>query len=149
MSPTPRNGARSVLPVFVVCWLALIADGYDLYVYGATVPGFVGPSGWGVDKATAGLVGSFALVGMLIGSLAAGLLTDRFGRRRMLVAAIGTFSVFMVACALAPNFAVFAILRFGACLGVGGLLPTAVAVATMAPPAITVIGPVAGLTPQG
>lgn len=126
--PTPTR-AHSALPIFLVCWLALLADGYDLYVYGATLPGFIGRAPWNVDRATAGLVGSLALVGMLIGSLAAGVLTDRFGRRRMLVAAVATFSVFMLACAFAPTFTVFGILRFCACLGVGGLLPTAVAVA--------------------
>ena len=32
-----RTAPRSALPVFVTCWLALLADGYDLYVYGATL----------------------------------------------------------------------------------------------------------------
>ena len=128
-----RTAPRSALPVFVTCWLALLADGYDLYVYGATLPGFIGPQNWGVTREQAGLVGSLALVGMLIGSLAAGVLTDRFGRRRMFAVSVATFSAFMVACALAPTFAVFGVFRFLACLGVGGLLPTAVAVASGIP----------------
>lgn len=131
-TPDPRDPhatPRSALPIFLTCWLALLADGYDLYVYGATLPGFIGPQNWGVTREQAGLVGSLALVGMLIGSLAAGVLTDRFGRRRMFAVSVATFSAFMVACALAPTFTVFGVFRFLACLGVGGLLPTAVAVA--------------------
>lgn len=125
----PTTAKKSPLVVFVICFLGLLADGYDLYSYGATVPGFLKDPQWGIDKATVGTVGSIALVGMLIGSLIAGLLSDRYGRRKLFLASIVVFSVFMVACSLAPSFAVFAVFRFLACLGLGGLLPTAVAIA--------------------
>ncbi|UOQ56708.1 MFS transporter [Leucobacter allii] len=125
----PRTRPRSTFPIFLLCWLALVSDGFDLYVYGATLPGFLGPENWGVTPPQAGLVGSFALVGMLIGSLVAGMLSDRIGRRRMLAASVACFAVFMLACALAPDFAWFAVFRFLACLGIGGLLPVAVSMA--------------------
>ncbi|RBP62798.1 AAHS family benzoate transporter-like MFS transporter [Brevibacterium sanguinis] len=115
--------------ILLLCFLALLADGYDLYVYGATLPGFLGNPEWGVTKSLAGTVGSIALVGMLIGSLAAGTLTDRWGRRRLLLASLATFSIGMILCALAPDFTWFAVFRFLTCLGVGGVLPTAVALA--------------------
>jgi MFS transporter, AAHS family, benzoate transport protein len=113
--------------VFVLCWLGLLADGYDLYVYGATLPGLIGPSPFQITPADAGAVGSLALVGMLLGSLVVGTLTDRLGRRRIFVAALALFSLAMLACALAPSWELFALFRFVACFGVGGLLPTAVA----------------------
>lgn len=122
-----RGAIRSTVPIFLICWLGLVADGYDLYVYGATLPGFIGQEPWNVTAATAGAVGSIALVGMLCGSLAAGTLTDRLGRRRLFLSSLALFSAAMIACAAAPTFAAFAVLRFLACLGVGGLLPTAVA----------------------
>ncbi|MHC5560925.1 MFS transporter [Kocuria sp. U4B] len=125
MTTSPTT--KSPIGVFVICWLGLLADGYDLYVYGATLPGFIGKAPWNVTPATAGAVGSLALFGMLLGSLVAGTLTDRLGRRRLLIGSLTLFSVAMLACAFAPNFAVFAALRFLACAGVGGLLPTAVA----------------------
>ena len=52
-TPDPRDPhatPRSALPIFLTCWLALLADGYDLYVYGATLPGFIGPQNWGVTR---------------------------------------------------------------------------------------------------
>ncbi|MFE3457921.1 MFS transporter [Nocardiopsis aegyptia] len=119
----------SAITVFLLCWLALLFDGYDLYVYGATLPGFLGDPSWGATPALAGTVGSLALVGMLIGSLAAGVLTDRWGRRGLMLTSLAVFSIGMLGCVFAPNFAVFAVLRFLTCVGVGGLLPTAVAVA--------------------
>ena len=133
MTPSPAAltaPLRSRRTVFLICWLCLVADGYDLYVYGATLPAMIGRAPWNITAAEGGLVGSLALVGMLIGSLGAGMLTDRLGRRKLFVVSLTTFSVFMVACALAPSFAVFGIFRFLACVGVGGLLPTAVALAT-------------------
>lgn len=72
-------------------------------------------------------MGSLALVGMLCGSVLAGIGTDRFGRRRLVIGSVAVFSAAMLAGSLAPNFATFGVFRFIACLGVGGLLPTAVA----------------------
>jgi AAHS family benzoate transporter-like MFS transporter len=120
--------------VLLICWLALLCDGYDLYVYGATLPGFLADPSWDVTKASAGVVGSIALVGMLIGSLSAGTLTDRLGRRRLMLASLATFTVGMLLCAAAPSFEFFALFRFITCLGVGGLLPTAVAIASESAP---------------
>ncbi|MGY1643515.1 MFS transporter [Geodermatophilus sp. SYSU D00703] len=126
-TPAPRTTARSALLVPLLCWLALVADGYDLFSYGATVPGLLAEPGWAVTPGEAGAVASLALVGVLGGSLVAGTLTDLLGRRRLFVASIAVFSLAMLACALAPSFGAFAVCRFAAGLGIGGLLPTAVA----------------------
>lgn len=119
--------SKSLAGIFVLCWLGLLADGYDLYVYGATLPALIGQPPFNVTPAAAGAVGSLALVGMLLGSLIVGTLTDRLGRRRIFVSALALFSLAMLACAMAPSWELFAAFRFIACFGVGGLLPTAVA----------------------
>jgi AAHS family benzoate transporter-like MFS transporter len=36
MVTTPRN--RSALGVIALCWLIVVFDGYDLIVYGTTIP---------------------------------------------------------------------------------------------------------------
>ena len=126
-STTPKK--KSLLGIFVLCWLGLLADGYDLYVYGATLPGLIGVAPFNITPAAAGVVGSIALVGMLLGSLVVGTLTDRLGRRRIFISALALFSLAMLACSMAPTWETFAAFRFIACFGVGGLLPTAVALA--------------------
>ncbi|MFF1881698.1 MFS transporter [Pseudarthrobacter sp. NPDC058196] len=127
--------SKSLAGIFVLCWLGLLADGYDLYVYGATLPALIGQPPFNVTSAGAGAVGSLALVGMLLGSLIVGTLTDRLGRRRIFMSALVLFSLAMLACAMSPNWEVFAAFRFIACFGVGGLLPTAVALTNeFAPP---------------
>jgi AAHS family benzoate transporter-like MFS transporter len=123
-SATP---SRSSFLVPLLCWLALAADGYDLFAYGATVPGLLAEPGWGVTPASAGAVASLGLVGMLCGSLVAGTLTDLLGRRRLFAASVALFSLAMLGCGLAPSFGAFAAFRFVAGFGIGGLLPTAIA----------------------
>ena len=122
-----RSPSRSALLVPVLCWLALTADGYDLFAYGATVPGLLAAPGWGATPASVGAVASLGLVGMLCGSLVAGTLTDLLGRRRLFAASVALFSLAMLGCGLAPSFGVFAAFRFVAGFGIGGLLPTAIA----------------------
>jgi AAHS family benzoate transporter-like MFS transporter len=65
--------------VVSICTLALIFDGYDLVVYGTIVPVLLGdPSQIGpVSAVEAGRLGSYALVGVLVGALAAGAIGDR------------------------------------------------------------------------
>ena len=122
-----RTPSRSALLEPVLCWLALTADGYDLFAYGATVPGLLASPDWGATPASVGAVASLGLVGMLCGSLVAGTLTDLLGRRRLFAASVALFSLAMLGCGLAPSFGVFAAFRFLAGLGIGGLLPTAIA----------------------
>ena len=67
---------------------------------------------------------------MLCGSLVAGTLTDVLGRRKLFIFSVLLFSVAMLGCAVSPTFVIFAVCRFVTGFGVGGLLPTAVAMAS-------------------
>jgi SHS family lactate transporter-like MFS transporter len=55
-----------------------------------------------------------------IGALVFGLLADRYGRRRPLMANVVFFSAFELACGFAPNYTVFLILRAIYGIGMGG-----------------------------
>jgi MFS transporter, SHS family, lactate transporter len=55
-----------------------------------------------------------------VGALVFGLLADRYGRRRPLMANVVFFSVFELACGFAPNYTVFLILRAIYGIGMGG-----------------------------
>jgi SHS family lactate transporter-like MFS transporter len=54
------------------------------------------------------------------GALVFGLLADRYGRRRPLMANVVFFSLFELACGFAPNYAVFFLLRAIYGIGMGG-----------------------------
>jgi AAHS family benzoate transporter-like MFS transporter len=126
VSQTKRPVARSGLIVVALCFLTIVFDGYDLIVYGSVVPSLLAEPGWNLGPAQVGAIGSYALVGMLIGALGAGALTDAIGRRRIMLIGITVFSVLMIGCALAPNPTVLGLLRFLAGLGLGGVIPSAI-----------------------
>src|SRR6476660_4261666 len=126
---------RAGLLTVLVCWLLVVFDGYDLIVYGTVQTTLIETTDWGLTKATAGTVGSVAFAGMLVGAILAGRLSDSLGRKRAVLGCAVVFSVFTVACAFAPNAPVFAILRLLAGVGLGGLVPSANALAAGVVPA--------------
>lgn len=133
-SPVTRFTRGGLLTV-LVCWLLVVFDGYDLIVYGTVQATLIEHTDWGLTKATAGTVGSVAFAGMLVGAILAGRLSDGLGRKRAVLGCAVVFSVFTVACAVAPNAPVFALFRFLAGLGLGGLVPSANALAAGVVPA--------------
>jgi len=131
--PRHRNTLRWVV---VIAAVALLFDGYDLVVYGTIVPTLLrDPSQLGaLTPAQAGALGSYALVGVMVGALTAGALGDYIGRRRLMVINIAWFSIGMGLTATATSVPAFAILRFVTGVGVGALVATAGAlVAEFAP----------------
>lgn len=120
-----------------LCGLALVFDGYDLVVYGTVVPVLLGdPSQLGqLSPAQAGTLGSYALIGVLVGALAAGVVGDRIGRRKVMLVNLAWFSIGMAATALTQSVAAFGVFRFLTGVGVGALVATVGAlVAEFAPP---------------
>ncbi|MGY4098784.1 MFS transporter [Nocardia sp. R16R-3T] len=107
----------------------MFVDGYEVFIYGATLPDILGKESWGVTTGSAALVGSVSLVGVLVGAFVAGTLTDILGRRKLYLLSLTLFSAAALGCALAPNFGVFGAWRFLAGLGIGGIAPTVVAIA--------------------
>lgn len=122
-----RTARRSGMSVLILCFATIVFDGYDLVVYGSTVPTLLEYQDWNLDPATAGTIGSLALVGMLLGTLSVGILTDRLGRRRIMLGCIAWFSTCMLLTFFAPSVEVFGALRFLTGLGLGGVVPTCIA----------------------
>ncbi|MBP1136587.1 AAHS family benzoate transporter-like MFS transporter [Arthrobacter sp. PvP023] len=137
MLPATRpltSTARVATLVVALCWLLVFFDGLDLFVYGAALPAMLADKGLGMTPSSAGDIGSVATFGMLIGALSAGIVTDRIGRKKVLVLCCVLFSVASGLCAIAPDVTTFGSARLVAGLGLGGLLPTAIAlVAEFAP----------------
>ena len=133
MSTTPTTGRRAAAVaraagwVAPLCWIAVLLDGFDLVVVGTVVTTLQPPEEWALTGAGTTFVITIGLVGMMIGALTIGTLTDVIGRRKALIGAVTAFSFFTLLCAFAPNEAVFGVLRFLAGLGLGGCLPTAIA----------------------
>ncbi|PXY22854.1 MFS transporter [Prauserella muralis] len=128
---------RTVSWVVALSTIALVFDGYDLVVYGTVLPTLLAdPAQLGaLSPAEAGSLGSYALVGVLVGALAAGSLGDWIGRRRIMLINLAWFSIGMGATALTQNVTAFGVGRFVTGIGVGALVATVGAlVAEFAPP---------------
>lgn len=127
VAENPKKEARTANWVaFIIC-TALVFDGYDLVIYGTVLPGLLAdPSQIGAfDTVAAGLLGSWALIGVLVGSLVCGAVGDFFGRRRLMLLGISWFSVGMFVTAFATSVTAFGALRFVTGLGLGVVIATA------------------------
>ncbi|WP_455646832.1 MFS transporter, partial [Leuconostoc sp.] len=82
---------------------------------------------WTLNETQLGLVGAITSVGMMLGALLCGKLSDHFGRRRVLMWTLVLFSLSNLALAFAPNLAWFMVIRFITSVGLGGELPVAAA----------------------
>lgn len=125
----PRGGAARRL-VATLCWAAVVLDGFDLVVLGALIPTLTGGDAPWMTAPQATFVGTISLVGMTLGALVIGAATDRIGRRRALIGAVAVFSLFTLGCAMAQNYQQLGLMRFLAGFGLGGCLPTAIAMVT-------------------
>ncbi|MFB9924232.1 MFS transporter [Amycolatopsis halotolerans] len=128
VSTDPRaRHARWVAPL---CWTAVALEGFDLVVLGVVLPALLKDKAWGLDPNTASLISAVGLLGVAVGAFAIGPLSDLFGRRGMMLLTVVSFSVCTLLCAFANGPWLFGVLRFLAGLGLGGVLPTALALIT-------------------
>src|SRR5438094_5038782 len=111
--------------IFILCALCLIMDGFDVQALGYLAPGII--KDWSLPPAQMGPVVSAALVGILVGSLLFSMLADRFGRRPVLIVATLFFSLITLWTGLAASISELRLARFIAGVGLGGIMPNAVA----------------------
>lgn len=110
-----------------LCWIAVALEGFDLVVLGVVLPALLKYEPWGLNPSSAAVISVVGLLGVMVGALAVGTISDIIGRRQTMLWTVISFSVLTLACAFAPNPVIFAALRFLAGLGLGGVLPTALA----------------------
>jgi sugar porter (SP) family MFS transporter len=115
--------------ISLVAALGGLLFGYDWVVIGGAKPFF--ERYFNLDsESLRGWANSCALIGCLVGALAAGALSDRFGRKRLLVLAAVLFAVTSLGNALAHSFTTFVAWRMlgGAAIGLAsGLSPLYIA----------------------
>ncbi|MCX5398997.1 aromatic acid/H+ symport family MFS transporter [Streptomyces sp. NBC_00102] len=122
---SPR-GRKLALLVVGLCWLVVLFDGLDMFVYGAVLPHMLEHHALGLKPSMAGDLGSYATFGMLIGALSAGTITDWVGRKKLIIVCTAVFSLASALCAVAGSVGVFGLGRFIAGVGLGGLLPVTI-----------------------
>ncbi|HEY3918243.1 MAG TPA: MFS transporter [Stellaceae bacterium] len=116
---------RFQLLVAIWCGLLVVMDGFDIGTIAYVVP-VLAPQ-WHVSPAGFGPVFLSTLVGVFFGTLAAGPLADRYGRKRVVLSAVLIFGAFELATMFVGAITPFIILRFLTGLGIGALMPISIA----------------------
>jgi MFS family permease len=100
-------------------------DAMDVSLYALVLAVLVGE--FGMDTKTAGWLGSLTLVASAIGGFLFGILADRIGRVRSLMASILVYALASAACGFTHTIPQLAVCRFILGLGMGGEWTTAAA----------------------
>ena len=124
-SPAPGSTGRRPLDAWTIalCWITVMLEGYDLVVLGAIIPTLIDTHHLGFTPGDATTVATLSLVGVAIGAVSVGPLSDMFGRRKLLIGSVVLFSLFTIFVPMADSIAMFAALRFIAGLGLGACMP--------------------------
>ncbi|ONG77224.1 MFS transporter [Bacillus cereus] len=80
---------------------------------------------WGLSTQEVGWIGSINSIGMAVGALVFGILSDKIGRKSVFIITLLLFSIGSGLTALTTTLAMFLVLRFLIGMGLGGELPVA------------------------
>jgi MFS family permease len=98
--------------------LGWMLDSFDVMLYALVLTSIM--PDLGMSRETAGLLGSATLVASAAGGLMFGVVADRYGRTRALMASVLIYSVFTAACGFAQTVAQLALFRVLLGIGMGG-----------------------------
>jgi MFS family permease len=120
--PSPFEWPRDVSPAerktLIAGGLGWMLDAMDVMLFILVVSKLM--IAFGMSTQTAGLLGSLTLVASAIGGFFFGVLADRIGRTRALMASILVYSISSAACGFSHSIPQLAIFRFLLGLGMGG-----------------------------
>jgi MFS transporter, AAHS family, 4-hydroxybenzoate transporter len=119
---------RLDLRVARLCGVVLFLEGYDIASVGYAIPSLV--DAWRLAPSAFTPALTAGNVGLLLGSIGAGLLGDWLGRKPVLIGCVTVFGVFSLLSACVGSPLQLAALRVLTGLGLGGGIPLAIALAS-------------------
>ena len=123
--PSPPSAPGAATRVALLCAAVLVLEGYDLGAMAFTLPAV--SETWHLKPAAFTAALTAASVGLFLGSLICGWLGDRLGRKPVLIGCVVLFALMSLMTALAGSVASLTVLRFLTGLGIGGGVPTTIA----------------------
>jgi AAHS family 4-hydroxybenzoate transporter-like MFS transporter len=120
-----RKLGKVQIGIWFLAFLMVFADGFDFSGPLAGAPAIL--RAFGAQKTELGWVFSLGNVGAFLGAYIFGYVNDRFGRRKAAMAAVLCYTLPALASGFATSLNELGIYRFVVGLGVGGIMPTAIA----------------------
>ena len=114
LSEAPADSRRAL----IAASLGWMLDSFDVMLYALVLAQLI--KDLGMEKGTAGLLGSLTLIASAAGGIIFGVLADKLGRTWALRASILIYSIFTAACGLAQSVPMLAVFRVCLGLGMGG-----------------------------
>jgi AAHS family 4-hydroxybenzoate transporter-like MFS transporter len=121
-----KLGRPQVAIAMLLCTL-MVLEGYDMQTLSFAAPAILRE--WQVSRADFGFVLTAHLVGYFVGAMILSFFGDRIGRKNIIVAGAVIFGAFTFATGFATSPGELYMLRFGAGFGLGGAVPTGIALA--------------------
>jgi benzoate transport len=118
LAQAPMSVAQIVVVVLTIALNGL--DGFDVLSISFASPGIAAE--WGIDRAALGVVLSMELFGMAAGSVLLGRLTDRIGRRPVILVCLCVMALGMFMVPTTASLASLSMWRVFTGLGIGGML---------------------------
>lgn len=112
---------RTVIRILVLLALVWLAEAFDIGIVGTVLTVLKGS--WHLTASQLGWLGISSTIGVVIGLIPAGILSDKIGRRKVILWGIAAFSLLTLAGAFAANFPQLIAVRVLAGIGEGAVLP--------------------------
>ncbi|OKX82309.1 MFS transporter [Corynebacterium glutamicum] len=113
-----RGATKNQWRAFMAAYLGWMLDVMDLMIFSFVIVYVL--QEFNSDSGVAGLVVSLGLVASAFGGFIFGLLADKIGRTKSMMASIVCYSIGTVLCGFAPNIVALMVFRMIVGLGVGG-----------------------------
>lgn len=110
---------------FALCAAFLFLDGFNSQMIGYLAPALV--RDWHINRIALGPLFSAGALGIALGAMGMGMLSDALGRRRALIICVAGFSTLTFATGFTQSVRSMLVLRFLAGLALGGGMPIAYA----------------------
>jgi len=116
--------SKYTFKIYFLIGLALIFAGYNYMIVAYTMPQLA--KEWALTKIQTGSLSSWSILGLLIGGLSAGVISDKLGRKKAFAFFVIVFSLLTFPVYYVHSFQAFAILRILGGIGFGGCIPIAI-----------------------
>jgi MFS family permease len=113
-----KTGSSQERKTFWACFSGWALDTYDAQMFSFLLPTLMAV--WQISKGEAGILGTAALLSASLGGWVAGILSDRYGRVRILIFTICWFTLFGVLAGFTQSFEQMLVVRTLQGLGFGG-----------------------------